>query len=91
MFTNLCLILLLLLVGSLQFRNFTFNYRKKADFEGITLAVGSSTAVAEKDELFFLKYQGGEIHMSSAEGLKAKMPFSSVFGHCFPNGKNVVT
>ena len=30
MFTNLCLILLLLLVGSLQFRNFTFNYRKKA-------------------------------------------------------------
>ena len=30
MFTNLCLILLLLLAGSLQFRNFTFNYRKKA-------------------------------------------------------------
>ena len=30
MFTNLCLILLLLLVGSLQFRNFTFNYREKA-------------------------------------------------------------
>ena len=30
MFTNLCLILLLLLGGSLQFRNFTFNYRKKA-------------------------------------------------------------
>ena len=30
MFTNLCLILLLLLVGLLQFRNFTFNYRKKA-------------------------------------------------------------
>ena len=29
MFTNLCLILLLLLAGSLQFRNFTFNYRKK--------------------------------------------------------------
>lgn len=55
------------------------------------MAVGSSTAVAEKDEPFFLKYQGGEIRMSSAEGLKAKMPFSSVFGHCFPNGKNVVT
>ena len=30
MFTNLCLILLLLLAGSLQFRNFTFNHRKKA-------------------------------------------------------------
>ena len=30
MFTSLCLILLLLLPGSLQFRNFTFNYRKKA-------------------------------------------------------------
>ena len=30
MFTNLCLILLLLLAGSLQFRNFTSNYRKKA-------------------------------------------------------------
>ena len=30
MFTNLCLILLLLLAGSLQFRNFTVNYRKKA-------------------------------------------------------------
>ena len=30
MFANLCLILLLLLAGSLQFRNFTFNYRKKA-------------------------------------------------------------
>ena len=28
MFTNLCLILLLLLAGSLQFRNFTFNYQK---------------------------------------------------------------
>ena len=30
MFTNLCLILLLLLAGSLQFRNLTFNYRKIA-------------------------------------------------------------
>ena len=30
MFTNLCLILLLPLAGSLQFLNFTFNYRKKA-------------------------------------------------------------
>ena len=30
MFTNLHLVLLLLLAGSLQFRNFTFNYRKKA-------------------------------------------------------------
>ena len=30
MFTYLCSILLLLLAGSLQFRNFTFNYRKKA-------------------------------------------------------------
>ena len=30
MFTNLCFILLLLLAGSLQFRNFTFIYRKKA-------------------------------------------------------------
>ena len=30
MFTNLCLILLLLFAGSLQFRNFTFNYREKA-------------------------------------------------------------
>ena len=30
MFTNLCLILLLLLAGSLQFRNYTFNDRKKA-------------------------------------------------------------
>ena len=30
MFTNLCLIVLLLLAGSLQFRNFTFNYREKA-------------------------------------------------------------
>ena len=30
MFTNLCLILLLLLAGSLQFQNFTFNYQKKA-------------------------------------------------------------
>ena len=29
MFTNLCLVLLLLLAGSLQFRNFTFNYRQK--------------------------------------------------------------
>ena len=31
MFTNLCLALLLLLADSLQFRNFTFNYRKKAE------------------------------------------------------------
>ena len=30
MFANLCLILLLLLAGSFQFRNFIFNYRKKA-------------------------------------------------------------
>ena len=30
MFTNLCLILLLLLAGSLQFRNFTFSFRNKA-------------------------------------------------------------
>ena len=30
MFTNLCLIPLLLLATSLQFRNFTFKYRKKA-------------------------------------------------------------
>ena len=30
MFTNLCLVLLLLLAGSLPFRNFIFNYRKKA-------------------------------------------------------------
>ena len=30
MFSNLCLILMLLLAGLLQFRNFTFNYRKKA-------------------------------------------------------------
>ena len=30
MFINLCLILLWLLAGSLQFRNFAFNYRKKA-------------------------------------------------------------
>ena len=57
MFTNLCLILLLLLAGSLQFRNFTFNYRKKAKKKSrkrsnIVQLVDGVTAVAQLFALF---------------------------------------
>ena len=57
MFTNLCLILLLLLAGSLQFRNFTFNYRKKAKKKSrkgsnIVQLADSVTAVAQLYDLY---------------------------------------
>ena len=59
MFTNLCLILLSLLASSLQFRNFTFNYRKKAKKKSrkrsnrVQLADGV-TAVAQLYALYAL-------------------------------------
>ena len=58
MFTNLYLVLLSLLAGSLQFRNFTFNYQKKAKKKfrkrsNIVQLADGVTALAQLYALYF--------------------------------------
>ena len=56
-------------------------------FDTVSLTVGSSAAVAEKDEPFFLKHQGGEIHMYLSTLMFKKT--SSVLVNVFQTAKTL--